>query len=277
MDSKADDIDIDAELDAELAKMASEMESNPEDPYENELDMIRQFQQSPSMETFEPLYQAHGGLINAASQRYSGGLPKAAIRGAALQRYTVALQGYNPDKGAQFKTHLYNEMRRLGRYKAKYSNVARIASEDRGGLINLYNQVAPNLREQFGREPTNEELADEMKLMAQDVVELQSKMTKITPKAIGTLRKEMRRDLTLEEPSEFGETSIAGGSQYERVVTFLHGSLSPEQQLIIEHTVPGFGKPIIENDMELGRTLNMSPQKVRALKAQIRRKADKMM
>ncbi|TAL43093.1 MAG: hypothetical protein EPN91_07125, partial [Salinibacterium sp.] len=276
MDSQ-DDIDIDALLDAELVKLAAEMEADPDspNPYGNELEMIRQFQQNPTMETFEPLYQAHQPLINAASQKYSGGLPRAAVRGQALQRYTQALQGYDPNKGAQFKTHLFNEMRRLGRYKATYSNVARIGSEDRGGLINYFNQIAPDLRDRFGREPTNEEISDEMSLMAQDVAALQKKLSKIKdlPKMVGTLRKEMRRDLTLEEPSEFGETSLPGGSRYERIVTFLHGGASPEQQLIIEHTVPGFGKPIIEDDMQLARTLNMSPQKVRALKAQIRRKA----
>lgn len=274
MDSKDE---IEEALERELAKLAAEMDMDQTDPYGNELQMIRQFQQNPSMETFEPLYQAHQPLINAASQRYSGGLPKAAIRGAALQRYTEALRTYDPDKGAKFTTWVYGEMRRLGRYKAKYSNVARIGSEDRGGLINLFNQVAPDLRDRYGREPTNEELSDEMKLMASDVADLQKKMHKITPKAVGTLRKEMRRDLTLEEPSEFGETSLAGGSRYERMVTFLHGSLSPEQQLVVEHTVPGFGKPIIEDDMQLAQQLNMSPQKVRALKAQIRRKADKLM
>lgn len=272
-----DDIDIDAELEAALVKFAEEVGADPADPYGNEAEMIRQFQESPTMETFEPLYQVHQKLINWASQKYSGGLPKAAIRGAAMQRYTHALQKFDPNKGAQFKTWLGLEMQRLGRYKAKYSNVARIGSEERGGFINLYNQVYPDLKDRFSREPTNDELSDEMKLMAADVAELQKKIHKINPKTVGTLRKEMRRDLTLEEPSEFGETSLPGGSRYERIVTFLHGGSSPEQQLIIEHTVPGFGKPLIEDDMALARTLNMSPQKVRALKAQIRRKADRML
>lgn len=269
-----DDFDVDAELEEWLRKQAAEDGIDIEEPYAGEAEAIQRFQQSPNMEDFEFLHNAHKPLINAASYRYlsSTTLPKAAMKGFALQRYTHALQTFDPNRGRQFKSHLYQEMQRLGRYAQKYSNVGRV-SEGRAGMIPLLQETELALRDTLGRTPTDVELADEMLLAAQDVADLQKKMKHITPKNVGTLRKELRVDLTAELAG--GETELQGDSRIRREAVFLHGSLNPEQQLVLEHTVEGFGKPIIEDDIQLASTLNMSPQKVRAIKGYIRKKIER--
>jgi DNA-directed RNA polymerase specialized sigma subunit len=274
VDSPAeDDVDIDAALDEWLRKESGD--EGVDDPYAGELEMIRQFQQNPTSEAFSQLHSIHAPLINRASSRYvsSTTLPKAAVKSFALQRYTHALQTYDPDRGAKFNTYLFKEMQRLGRYTAKYSNIARVGSEERAGLIGLLQDTERNLNESLGRPPTDDELSDEMTLAASDVAELKKKMHRITPKNVGTLRKELRADFTAEQAG--GETEIAGDSKYRRQAVFLHGSLNPEQQLVLEHTFEGFGKPVIEDDAQLGQQINMSPQKVRALKAQIRKRIER--
>lgn len=275
MDSVDDTNEIEAALAEDLEKFAAEQGMDPTDPYGGELEMIKQFQQSPSPELFEQLHNAHAPLINAASYRYvsSTTLPKAAVKSFALQRYAHALQTYDPNRGAQFKTHLYREMQRLGRYTQKYSNIARVGSEERAGLIDLLQTTEQTMRDNLGRPPTDTELSDEMLLASQDVAALKDKMKRITPKNVGTLRKELRPDFTAELAG--GEAEMAGDSRVRRQAVFLHGSLNPEQQLVLEHTFEGFGKPVIEDDVELANTVNMSPQKVRAIKGQIRKKIER--
>ncbi len=275
MDSLDNTFDVDAELDAWLRKTAAEEGVDPVDPYGGEAELIAQFQQNPTPELFEQLHAAHAPLINTASYRYTSSttLPKAAVKSFAIQRYVHALQSYDPNRGTQFKTHLFNEMRRVGRYAAKYSNIARVGSEDRAGLIDLLQSTETGMRDTLGRPPTDNELSDEMLLAAQDVAALRTKMKRITPKNVGTLRKELRPDFTAEQAG--GEAEMEGDSRYRRQAVFLHGSLNPEQQLVLEHTFEGFGKPIIENDIDLAKAINLSPQKVRAIKGQIRKKVER--
>ena len=103
-----------------------------------------------------------------------------------------------------------------------------------------------------------------------DLSELRRKS--VTPKMVGTLRRELRSDFLAESAGH--ETGIGGNSMIEQQAAFLHGSLNPEQQLVLEHTFAGFGKPIIEDPMEMGKVLNMSPQKVRGIKKQIEKKLE---
>lgn len=276
MDSP-DDIDVDTELDAWLIKQAAEEGIDLTDPYGNEPDLIASWQQNPTPEGFELLFNTHEKLISRASAQYVGSttLPKAAVRGFALQRYAHALQTFDPNRGAQFKTHLYREMQRLGRYTAKYSNVARIGSEDLAGagMIPLLRETQTALQDKFGRMPTDNELADEMLLATEDVASMQKLRGKINLKNIGSLRRRLHDDFTMEQAG--GAAEVSGDSEYRRKAIFLHGSLNPEQQLVLEHTFEGFGKPVIEDDVQLAQQLTLSPQKVRAIKAQIRKKIER--
>jgi hypothetical protein len=111
-----------------------------------------------------------------------------------------------------------------------------------------------------------------MLLAAQDVADLKKKSKHITVQNVGTLRQELRKDLTAEGDGPAVE--VGGDSNIRRQAVFLHGSLNPDQQLVLEHTFEGFGKPIITDDAELAQAINLSPQKVRAIKAQIRKKVE---
>ena len=276
MDSQAEQsiaYDIDIELETWLRKEADAQGIDPSNPYANEVEMIQQWQQNPTPEGFEELHNLHAPTIFDATRGYmqSTTLPKAAVRGYATQRYAHALQTFDPTRGAQFKSHLFNEMRRVGdRYLPKYQNVGRIPP-DRSWLIPMVQASMANLTEMLGRPPTDIELSDDVLLSPKDISDLQRK--KITPKFVGTVRRELRRDLTTELPG--GEAESAADSDLRRQIVFLHGGLNPEQQLVLEHTYEGFSKPVFDNDDDVGRATNMSPQKVRAIKAQIFKKVER--
>jgi len=261
--------DIDVALETWLRKEALAQGLDPDNMEAEELDAIQRWQKDPNAEDFEWLYNRHQPLIYSAGERYirSSQLPKAAVRGHMVQHYASALQDYDPERGAQFKTHLFNKMRRTGRYLQKYTNVGKIP-EDRAGLIPLFKARQEALTDLFGRRPSNTELADDMLIEAQDIPELMNK--KISPKIVGTLKREVRDDLVAEQPG--GSTTLAADSDLQRQIVFLHGSLSPQQQVVLEHTFEGFGKPIIDDPVDLAKVVGMSPQKIRALKRQIQNK-----
>ena len=265
----SEQIDIDAELDAWLLKEAVSEGIDPDNLQAEELEVIQRWQRQPNTQDFEWLYNRHQPLIYSSGERYlrSSQLPKAAVRGHMVRHYTAALQDYNPERGTMFKTHLFNKMRRTGRYLQKYTNVGKIP-EDRAPLIPLMKVREQALTELFGRAPSNTELSDDMLFEAQDLADLRKK--KITPKIVGTLRREVRADLVAERPG--GAGVLDADSDLRRQIVFLHGSLNPQQQVVLEHTFEGFGKPVVDDPIDLAKQIGMSPQKIRALKRQIQNK-----
>lgn len=238
-----------------------------------ELEVWDRWRKNPNAQDFEWLYNSHKPVIYRAAERYlnSTTLPKAAVRSDMLRQYITALSTYDPHKGAALPTHINTTMQHTGRYLAKYQNVGKIP-EERASLIGLFQNRLAHLREQLGREPSNAELADDMKASMAEVAELSRAMKKVTPKTIETLRGEVRRDLLAEAPG--GETHIGSSPLLDHLI-FLHGSLSPEQQVVLEHTFEGFGKPVIQDPVQLGPVVGMSPQKIRALRKQIAGRAMK--
>jgi DNA-directed RNA polymerase specialized sigma subunit len=267
VDSSAEAFDLDAALELWLMKQADAEGVDLGALRRKELEVWGRWKQNPNPQDFEWLYNSHKPVIYRAGERYlnSTTLPKAAVRSDMLRQYVNALSSYDPSKGAAIPTHIFKHMQHTGRYITKYQNIGRIP-EERAQIIGLYENRRAHLREHFGREPSNAELADDMNASMAEVADLNRSTKKITPRTIETLRREVRRDLLAESPG--AETHSEASKLLDHLI-FLHGSLSPEQQVVLEHTFDGFGKPVIENPVELGPVVGMSPQKIRALRKQI--------
>lgn len=274
MDSQAEKegFDVEEALNEWLEKEAAAAGVDPNDMYAEEVEMIQRWQADPNKEDFKQLYNRHQPLIYSAGRRYmqSATIPKEAVKSSMLRNYVHALETYNPDRGAGFSTHLYRGMGRTGRYLQRYSNVGRIP-EDRAWLIDTLQSRERALEDMLGRPPSDTELSDDVLLAAQDVADLKTR--KITPKIVATLRKELLKDYLAEAPG--GEATHSADSDLRRQIVFLHGSLNPSQQLVLEHTFEGFGKKPISDPIELAKAINMSPQKIRAMRKQIQKKVSR--
>ena len=268
MASLDDTFDIDEALNAELDKLAAEYE----DPYGDELEAIKKWQDGEAPEDFNFLWNRHQPLIYRAGERYlrSTTLPKTAVQSSLKRSYVQALRSYDPDRGRQFKSHLYQWAGRTGRYVQRYSNVGRIP-ENRSWLIDHLQRTESDLTDRLGRPPSDTELSEQVMISAKGLAELRER--KITPDMVSTLRQELRADHLDEARLE--PTTVYQDSPVQRQIVFLHGSLNPEQQLVLEHTFDGFGKPVIEDAEQLARTINMSSQKIRAIRRQIQRRVER--
>jgi DNA-directed RNA polymerase specialized sigma subunit len=234
-----------------------------------EMETWQRWSESPNKGDFETLYNSHQPLFQMVGRRYlnNTNLPVSAVKARMTQNYVDALETYDPSV-SKLSTWVSNKLpHHIPRYLASYSNVGRIP-EDRGGLISLYQEREPVLREQLGRNPTANELADDMNVTLSDLGKKQVRI-----KDIGTIRKEIRPDFVAEEAG--GETVDLGPSKKERMAVYLHGSLNPEQQLVLEHTYSGFGKEVTDDVEQLSSMTNMSPQKIRSLKKQIFKKLER--
>lgn len=271
--AKETDIDIDAELEEWLDKQAASEGISRNELRQMERDAWDRWRSNPNPQDFGWLYNSHQPLIQNAGGRYlrTAQLPKAAIKSRLLRNYIDALETYDPTRGAQLHTHVTNRLGyRMGRYIQRHANIGRIPDE-RGWMIPLIQHREATLKDLLGRKPSDSELADDILLSTKDISALRRKQ--LTPKTVGTVRKELRQDLVAEEAG--GEAQLGGRSFVEQQAVFLHGSLNPEQQLVLEHTFEGFGKPLISDVGDLSKELELSPQKVRAIKKQLERKLER--
>lgn len=73
-----------------------------------------------------------------------------------------AVNTYDPTKGAQLKTHVWNNVEHgLGRFVDEHANVARI-SAGRVKYVGRFQSAEDELRETLGRKPSDDELASHM-------------------------------------------------------------------------------------------------------------------
>jgi len=245
--------------DEELEKVAASQGMSLPDFKLNELQIIQDWQKNKGLNEFELLYNNHRKMIDRAGNRYmrSMQLPKAAVRSNMLSHYIKALETFDPTKGAALSTHVTNHMQHTGRYLQKYQNVGKIAST-RTQHVGEFNRVLAQLTQELGRSPSTPEIADEMML---------------DPKEIEILRREIRKDLVSEAAG--GQQTVESSRLKDRL-TFAHGSLTPQQQTVLEYTEGMYGRPALGRDAEaIGRAMNISPQKVRAVKKQIWRTVER--
>jgi DNA-directed RNA polymerase sigma subunit (sigma70/sigma32) len=267
------DLDIDAELEEWLDKQAADAGISREELRQMEVEAWERWKSNPNPQDFGWLYNSHQPLIQSAGDRYlrTAQLPKAAVKSRLLRNYVDALETYDPTRGAQLHSHVTNRLGyRMNRFIQRYANVGRIP-EERSWMIPLIQNREATLQDTLGRKPSDAELADDILLSTDDLSALRKQQ--LTPRSVGTVRKELRRDLVAEEAG--GEAQLGGRSFVEQQAVFLHGSLNPEQQLVLEHTYEGFGKPLFPDVNDLSKETGLSPQKVRAIKKQLERKLER--
>jgi DNA-directed RNA polymerase specialized sigma subunit len=271
-DRKIADLEVEAELEEWLDKTAADAGMSRDELRQTEYDAWERWRANPNKEDFGWLYNSHQPLINSVGSRYlqTAQLPKAAVKSRLLRNYIGALEGYDPSRGAALTSHIHNQLGyRMNRYIQRYANVGRIPP-DRSWMIPLIQRREAELTEQYGRKPSDSELSDDILLSPNDLSAV--RRDQLSAKTVGTVRKELRRDLVAEEAG--GEAELGGRSQLEQQAVFLHGSLNPEQQQVLERTFSGFGKKTITDANKLAKELGMSPQKVRAIKKQLERKLE---
>lgn len=95
-------------------------------------------------------------------------VPPHAIDGHAKSLVLNALETFDPKAGTQLTTHIVNHLQRVSRYVNKNKNVARIP-EHRSLRVGVFESARAQLEAALGREPTPEELADDLGWSRQEV------------------------------------------------------------------------------------------------------------
>jgi len=207
----------------------------------------------------KPLIQSFKPLINHRANVWAGrvrDVPPEAIRAEFTNQFVQALQTYDPNRGAALNTHVSHQLKKAQRFVTTYQNPGRIP-ENRIYRIRELQDAEMHLDEQFGRPPTQLEIADHLKW---------------SPRQVDLLQREVRKA----RPTGQFETDPMSftPSRHNEIVRLLPYDLSPEEKQVFEYVYGIGGKPRLEPG-QIAQRLGMSAPKVSRLKKSIAEKYEK--
>jgi DNA-directed RNA polymerase specialized sigma subunit len=213
----------------------------------NDIEMIDHWQKTKDPETFSKLVTRFNPVVHKHVNQYAGtGVSKQALATKARAQLVKSLNTYNPSAGTQPITHVYNNMKKLNRMASESLTSGHIP-EDRALKAATYKTTVSNMADRLGREPSAQEVADELKW---NVVE------------VGRMNSELTGETTASKAEfDFYGNSTQGTSVDKELADYMYMELDGNDKVIFEHTFGYAGKPILKNK-DIAKILNTNEMSV---------------
>jgi len=244
-----------------LASIDLEKEASKQERELQDLQLWNEWRDSEEdPDKLRPLLHQFRGMIRQNTGRWSGiDMPPAVIKAEHNKQFLRALRTFDPDKG-KLGTWVGNHLKKAPqRFLTTYQNPARIVETRTGAQKGKFDNAVATLDDQYGREPTSQELSEYLGWSVPEIERAQSE----SRKALYTSSTPFGLDPATNMPSRATE-----------VARFIKPELSPEELLVWEYTTGEGGKQQLRPG-EIARQLNMSPSKVSRLRNSITDKIKK--
>jgi len=209
---------------------------------ERDIEAWREWRRAPNDVNLGRLLQQLNPIIQREVSRWAGTLARPSLEMEAKKLAVEAIESYSPKAGAALATHVTNRLKKLSRLSYTHQNIARIP-EYQTLKFRTFNDAQMELADRFGREPTADELADELRWSNAAVSNFQT-----------NLRKEFVESGEL--PPHFDQVHGASGE-----IDFIYHDLTPMQKKIFEHTT-GYGGAQVLNNPQLVKKLKLTQGQV---------------
>ena len=122
-------------------------------------------------ENMTKVVSALSPTINSEIMRYSG--PKSLLRSKAKALVARAAKTYDPASGAKFQSWVVTNLQPLARYSVRQRDVRtpEVAARQAAAVA----RATDDLRDELGRDPTDDEIADEIGISAKRVRDVRAK------------------------------------------------------------------------------------------------------
>lgn len=222
------------------------------------------WQKEPTPKNNTRLLSTLQPVIDTAVSSYGGAAPSPTIKSRARLMALKALNTYDPQRG-NVRTHLLSQLQGLRRLSAQEQNI--ISIPEQVGLDFQRLQTAQQeLQDRLSREPTNTELADHTGLSSR---RLQKIRAFHQPLAEGTTTVETADGLGGGQASDLPNNHRSADAW----LNFVHGDLSPTDQLVMELTLGLHGQRRTSTQ-DIAKRLNITPGAVSQRAAKIQTMLD---
>lgn len=212
-------------------------------------ELILQYQQTNNKELEDQLLDLHKNYIQANVNKWDGVLPQSVLRAYGKHYAINAFKTFDPSKGAQINTHLYNHISQLSRQVYQNQNSVRIP-EHLIQMIGKVNATRDSLTDTLNRDPTIDEIADHLGLPKQHIA-----------KVIKNQRADFLNDSDTDMQHEYGEHDNKLG---DKIFGYREG-LTEDQKTQFDH-LTGFNGITPLTPQQFGKKFKMKPYEVSRLK-----------
>lgn len=228
------------------------------DPFDT---AYQQWKKRPGPDTMDALLKEADPVLDSAIQSYGGG--NKALRGRAKVLAMDAFEKYDPQQGTKLRTHVMNQLQPLSRHQREYSSITHVPERVQLDAYRL-KQEQSKFHDEFGREPSDGELAER---------------TGLSAKRIRHVRTFNRPDMAESMFTDDEGGVVLPGTvkpDYQSVwIEYVHHDLDPVDQKILEWKTGYNGSKVLENQ-EIARRLGLTPGAVSQRSAKISAKLAEM-
>lgn len=240
------------QLDDELTKLAA--------IYDTQEDMtkIKEWQKNKDPMLLMDIVTRYQPVVSSVVNKFSTvGVSKETLKAKANAQLLRALNTYNPKHETSPTTHVWNNLQKVQRMASESLQSGHIP-EYRNMKMAIFKSVRDNLTDRIGYEPSNAQMADEMKWSQAEVQRM---------------NEELAGEITASNAEfDFFGNSKQFSSRDKDLADYLYHELEDKDKVIFEHTFGYGGKKIMKNK-ELAKVLNTNEMNVHRSK---KRLADKI-
>jgi DNA-directed RNA polymerase specialized sigma subunit len=226
-----------------------------------DVEKLRQWQNTRSPELFADLVIRYQPVVNSVVNRYSTvGIAPATLRAQATSQLIKAFKSFDPDKGAQPTTHIWNNLQKVQRL-ATESQISGHIPENRNLKRATFTIVKQNLEDRLGYEPNTSELSDELGW---------------NKKETGRMLNEVHGETTASKAAfDFYGNSVTKEHSDKALADYLYHELDNKDKVIFEHTFGYGGKPVL-NNKDIAKRLRVNEMFVHRSKKRLSKRISEM-
>lgn len=222
--------------------------------------MISAWQQDQTPANMRPIMDRFMPLVKSrAIQWKAPAVDPAAFEARGQNLIVDAIKSYDPTKGAAPETWVTHRLQPLKRFNVQQQNMAMIP-EAKAARIGDIQAATDELREEFGRDPTPDEIAEAVNPQL-------SRRQQLTGAKVQQIQQAQRKDVI---GSTFESDPVPRvASREQQIITQLRPALAPEQQEVYDYLYGQQGKPQVTSTTQLAKLLKKSPSQVSRLRTAI--------
>ena len=228
----------------------------PGDVKKQDVKLWTAYNTDPTSNNLRPLMTAMQPLIHSEVNRWKAAAPQVALKRHADALTLHAIKTYDPNKGAALGTHVMNRLKKLSRTAYQHQDLVRLPENKKLRSQALYN-ASSELQGEFGRDPTNDELADRLGW---------------SPKRVSDVQRSLVGEY-VESQDVGGEmfSDVYGRDGSDPVLDYIYYDLDPTDKQIFEHLTGYSGKPVMTMQ-QVAMKLGLTDSQVRTRKTRIVKK-----
>jgi len=184
-------------------------------------ELWRQWKKTKAPGDLQKLLTQMNPILLREVNKWAPSMSRSYLEAEAKRLAVEAFESYDPNYGTALSTHVASRLPKLSRVVYATQNTARL-SETKNLLFHVYHTSTNELRDRHGREPTNEELADNLGWSPKKLEQFQ--------------RQSQRKEFVESEDHPDAEDAE------DHLVDYIYHDLTPLQKSIFEHSTGYQGK-----------------------------------